>query len=439
MSNPTTTCLLQHTDVASSAGADWSPGQGFSIDATRARRQRYLVAAVQVLGLAVWFSATAIVPTLQNHWEMSAADAVWLTASVQLGFVVGAVASTLLNLADRLPVHVLLAGSAGAAAASTLTLALFVDSLSAAIPLRFATGVFLAGVYPVGMKVTASWAPPQSRGRAFGVLIGALTLGSALPHLIGGLGDLPWRTVLIAASTLGAVGAVVALVAVRQGPLVNLDPPRPRPRYALEMFRSRRAVLINAGYFGHMWELYAWWTWLPAFVIASQRQRAESAGMQATGLLVFAAIGIAGVAGALVGGWAADRYGRPKAATSALAASGICCLLSPLLFGAPLWLLGGFLMFWGAAVIADSGVFSTSLTEVVDPRYVGTALTTQTAVGFSLTVVSIHLVAAVADAMGWKSAMLVLAVGPLIGAVCMAASGPPAESVRPASDDNPQQ
>jgi MFS family permease len=385
--------------------------------------QRALIAAVQVLGLAVWFSASAVVPALREAWGMSAAAAVWLTASVQLGFVTGAVTSTALNLADRVAPHRLMAVCAALAAACTALFALAVDGLAGGVPLRFLTGLFLAGVYPVGMKLTASWSAPERRGRAFGILIGALTLGSALPHLIGGLGDLPWRGVMAAAAGCAALGALVAATLVREGPQFAAGArPRPFPRYALTMFAQRGPRLVNLGYFGHMWELYALWTWLPAFLLAGAAERTGRDGA-APSLLAFLSIGVAGVAGCLAGGWAADRFGRPRAAFTALVVSGACCVVSPLFFGAPPVAVAALGVVWGAAVIADSGVFSTSLSEVADPRYVGTALTAQTAIGFALTVVTIQLVPVLAEAVGWRWAFWLLAPGPLVGALAMRAFG----------------
>lgn len=383
--------------------------------------QRALIALVQVLVLAVWFSASAVVPALRAEWGISPVAAVWLTASVQLGFVAGAVTSAALNLPDRLNPPRLMAICAALAGLMTAMFAVTASSLTVAVPLRFLTGALLAGVYPVGMKLTASWAPPAVRGRAFGILIGALTLGSALPHLIGGLGDLPWRAVMITAAVSALVGALVAVVAVRTGPEVAGAAARPSPRYAVAMFGQRRPRLVNLGYFGHMWELYALWTWLPTFLLAGDAARgAPGTGV---GVLVFVSIGVAGVAGCLAGGWAADRFGRAPAATGALIVSGGCCLVSPAFFGAaPGWvlLLG---IVWGAAVIADSGVFSTSLSEVADRRYVGTALTAQTAIGFALTVVTIQLVPVLAQAVGWRWAFWLLVPGPVAGALAMRAFG----------------
>ncbi len=381
------------------------------------RAQLALVAGVQILGLAVWFSATAISPTLRTEWDLSATATVWLTASVQIGFAIGAVTSSTLGLPDRFVPQRLMATCALGAAACTALLAAYADGLALAVPLRLATGLLLAGIYPVGMKLTASWAEPLDRGKAFGRLIGALTLGSALPHLITSAGPLPWRGVMTAASLLCLGAAVVALALVRPGPLL-VTGTRPRARFALDGFRARGPRLANLGYFGHMWELYAFWTWLPAFLLAARGLPGGTLD-RGVSLLTFATIGVAGVAGCLVGGWASDRFGRSPAAVTALVVSGLCCLASPLFFAAPGALLVAFLAVWGAAVIADSGVFSTALSETADQRYVGTALTVQTAIGFSLTVVTIQLLPLVAAAVTWQYAFWLLVPGPLLGAVAM--------------------
>ncbi|WP_033296318.1 MFS transporter [Amycolatopsis jejuensis] len=389
------------------------------------RLQRGAISVVQVFGLAVWFSVSAVVPSLRTDWGISAASAVWLTGAVQLGFVTGAVAATLLNLADRVRPHLLMAGSAAAAAGCTMVLAGSVTGMAGAIPLRFLTGVCLAGVYPVGMKLMASWSGSDRRGIALGILVGALTLGSALPHLIAGLGALPWRVVLFTASGVGIAGALVAVTVVRAGPHLAAGAPVRNPRYAMTMFAERGPRLANLGYFGHMWELYALWTWIPAFLLA-----ADDTGK--VEIFVFLAIGAAGAAGCLLGGWCADRYGRAPTAMAALLASGLCCLLSPWAFGMPPAFRAVFCIVWGAAVIADSAVFSTSLSEVADSRYVGTALTAQTAIGFALTVVSIQLVPLLAGLVGWRYAFLLLAPGPLLGAAAMRAFGSRLSPPRPA-------
>ena len=340
--------------------------------------QRGLIALVLVLAMAVWFSASAVVPALAIQWHLSAGAAAWLTAPVQAGFVLGAVVSAVLGLADRMRPHQLVAGCAAAAAGCTLVMALFADGPLAAVPLRFATGAFLAGVYPVCMKLMASWSRPAGRALAMGALIGSLALGSALPHLIDGLWRLDWRAVLAVAAAIAFAAAVMAGALVRPGPQFPAGGGTGRPRYALAMFADRGPRLVNLAYFGHMWELYALWTWLPTFLIVS---RAATAGLPASAspgpsdLDAFLAIGVAGLAGCLLGGWAADRVGRAVTAAAAVTVSGACCLLSPLFFTAGRsWLLA-FAAVWGAAVIADSGVFSTLLSELADRRYLGTALT----------------------------------------------------------------
>jgi MFS family permease len=377
--------------------------------------QRALVALVQVLALAVWFSTTAAGPALRLEMGIGTVPEL-LTSAVQVGFVIGAVLSSLSGLADRFPAHRVVGAAALTASGATLATAWLANDATSAVLLRLCTGVALAAVYPVGMKLMASWAPSHQRGRSLGVLIGALTLGSGLPHLIAGAGALPWRGVLEVAALLAATAGVVSLLFLRPGPHLTASS-RPRIRWALEGLRQRRPRLVNLGYFGHMWELYAWWTWLSAFVAAALATHHTSAAR--VSLVAFAVIGVSGAAGAVLGGWAADRYGRPQAASTAMLVSGGCCLLSPLLFRAAPAVLIGFLLVWGAAVIADSGVFSAALSEVSDQRYVGTALTMQTAVGFTLTVISIQLVRALAEPLTWQYVWLVLAPGPLLGAVAM--------------------
>ncbi len=389
---------------------------------TTAGRQLALIAAVQVLAMSSWFSASAVVPSLRTEWGIGTGGGTLLTVAVQLGFVTGALLSASFNLADLWPAQRLVAGSALVAALATATIALGVDSLAPAVPLRFVTGVALAGVYPTGIKLMASWFD-RGRGLAIGVLVGALTLGSALPQLLNGLadafGNAPWRAVLLVSSGLCLAAAALAACFVRLGPLAAPAPPFD-PRYAVRLFRERGPLLANLGYFGHMWELYAMWTWLPAYVAASfALSDTWDASRTAVGLVAFAVIGVAGVAGALTGGWLGDRLGRARVAGAAMAVSATCCLLAAAAYGAAPWLLLPVLALWGFSIIADSGLFSTVMTQVADRRYVGTALTLQTAIGFLLTVVTINAVPYVVDRVGWRGAVALLAVGPLAGAVAM--------------------
>ncbi len=385
-------------------------------------RQLALIATVQVMAMSSWFSASAVVPQLRLDWGISTTQGTLLTVAVQLGFVVGALLSATFSLADRWPAQRLAAGSALVAALATGSIALWVDSLGQALPLRFVTGVALAGVYPTGIKLMASWFD-RGRGLAIGVLVGALTLGSALPQLLNGLsdllGDLPWRSVLLASAGLCLGASAIAGSLVRLGPLAAPAPPFD-PRYVVRLFRDRGPRLANLGYFGHMWELYAMWTWLPAYLAASFALSGTWVGSRtAIGLVAFAVIGVAGAIGTLAGGYLGDRLGRSRVAGGAMVVSASCCLLAAAAYGAPPVVLLPVLALWGMSIIADSGLFSTVMTQVADQRYVGTALTMQTAIGFLLTIVTIRAVPYVVDLVGWRGAVSLLALGPIVGAVAM--------------------
>lgn len=374
-----------------------------------APRQLALTSAAQILAMGLWFSASSVVPALRVEWALSTQGTVLLTASVQVGFAAGALVSAVANLADRLPPERLLAASAATGALLTLLFPLCGNQFWLAVLLRFGTGVALAGVYPVGMKIVLSWFP-NSRGLALGVLLAALALGSASPHLLAG--SLPgWRRVLVVAAVLALGAAALAALFVRVGPAARRSPPW-EPRYLLTMARDRRQRLIALGYFGHMWELYAFWTWFPAY--------ATAASQRSVSLLAFAVIGVGGAIGCLLGGALSDRIGRIDVALAALAVSGTCCLISVSAFDAHPAVLGALLFVWGVAAIADSGQFSAALSEAADPRYVGTALTAQTAIGFLVSALTIQGLPLLADVVGWRAAIPALAIGPVLGVVAMA-------------------
>ena len=387
-------------------------------EGSRRTRQLLLICAVEVLAMGLWFSASAVVPQLSDDWHLSDAGATWLTTSVQLGFVAGALASAVLNLPDRMSPVRLIGVAALAGAAANEAVALLAHGLAFAIPLRFLTGVALAGVYPPGIKLMATWFR-TGRGFAVGALVGALALGSGTPHLVNASPVLGWQTVLGVASLLAVIGAVLAVVAVHEGPYAAAAAPF-HPGYVRRLFGDRAQRLVCFGYFGHMWELYAMWTWVPAYAAASFAASGDGdPSRTAVELAAFSAVGLAGLAGCLLGGILADARGRAAVTIAAMAVSGTCCVAAAAVYGLAPAVVVALMLGWGVAVIADSAQFSTALTEVADADYVGTAVTAQTAIGFAITVVSIRLLPTVRDAVGWRYAFLFLAVGPALGIVAM--------------------
>jgi MFS family permease len=379
-------------------------------------RELSVIAAAQVLALTTWFAASAAAPAIKAEWHLSGGEVPLLTTAVQVGFVVGALTSALVNLPDRYPApRVMTAGALGAALCTGL-FALVAHDVWVAAGLRLVTGMCLALVYPVGLKLASSWFHDR-RGLALGVLVGALTLGSALPQLVGGSFGDAWRPGLGVAAGLALVAALLAS-RTRIGPYVTV-PRAFRPGVAISLLRQRGPRLAHLGYFGHMWELYAVWTWVPAYLTASAKASGHPIADHTRGIVAFGALGLCGVVGCVLGGRAGDRWGLARAAAAAMIASGACCLLAALLYGGPLWLLIPLLAVWGAAVIADSALFSAATTRVVDPQWTGTALTFQTAVGFLITVVTIQGVPLVQEATSWPTAVALLGVGPLLGSVAM--------------------
>jgi MFS family permease len=386
----------------------------------RARtRQLLLVCGVAVLAMGLWFSASAVVPQLRAEWHLSDAGATWLTTSVQLGFVAGALTSAILNLPDRMSVTRLIGAAALLGAAANEAVALFAHGLAHAIPLRFLTGFALAGVYPPGIKLMATWFR-SGRGFAVGALVGALSLGSGAPHLVNAAPSLDWQAVLSVASALAVAGAVLAVSALHEGPYASPAAPF-HPGYVRRLFGDRAQRLVCFGYFGHMWELYAMWTWVPAYTAASFAASGDrDPSRTAVELAAFAAVGVAGLTGCILGGLVADVRGRAAVTIGSMAVSGACCIAATALYGLAPALVVLLMLVWGTAIVADSAQFSTALTEVADRDYVGTAVTAQTAIGFAITVVSIRLLPTVRDAVGWRYAFLFLAVGPALGILAMA-------------------
>lgn len=373
-----------------------------------------LLAIAIVLANSTWFSASAVVPQLRADWGLSGGLAAWLTIAVQIGFVVGAVASSLVNISDiTSPRHIILVGGVGAAIANALLL--IADGPALGIPLRFATGFFLAGVYPPALKLISTWFR-EGRGTALGLLGAAVVASNAMPFLVTGLGGLDWRLVVIMTSALTIVGSLIAEITGREGPY-----PFPQavfdPRKVGQVFTNRGVRLATIGYVGHMWELFAMYAWFAVFFSAALTERGLPVGSTAV-LATFAVI-VAGSPGSWLGGVLADRWGRTRVTSLMMAISGACSLFIGLLFGAPVWLLLLVGLVWGFTVVADSLQFSAIVTELADQAYVGTALTFKLALGFTITVATLWLVPILSEAVGWRWSFAFLAPGPLIGTIAM--------------------
>ena len=365
--------------------------------------------------MALWFSASAVLPSLQVEYDIGPALASLYTSSVQTGFVAGTLISAVLGLADRLDMRRFFMVSTLLAAGVNAVILLVEPTSPVVFVCRFLTGAAMAGIYPVGMKIAVTWAKGDI-GLLVGLLVGALTLGSGAPHLFNAMGGIDWRFT-IAVTSLLALTAALVINLVRIGP--NFAPsPRFNPRIAFKAYTRPALRLANFGYLGHMWELYAMWAWLAVFLHASFEVHMEDAALWSR-LATFAVIGVGGAAGAVLGGVIADRIGRTALTMGAMAASGTCAIFIGFLFGASPWLVFSVAFFWGVVVIADSAQFSASIAELSEPGTLGTMLTMQTSVGFLLTLATLHLMPTMVAAVGWQFAFATLAVGPFFGVWAM--------------------
>jgi MFS family permease len=372
------------------------------------------ICVAELGALSLWFSATAVIPALRTSW-MSVDAQAWLSMAVTLGFVVGTVVSAVLTLADFLGARRLFVGAAVLGAVVNAVLLLVIESLPLVLVCRFVTGLAMAGTYPPAMKLAASWFVTD-RGLAVGSLVGALTLGGALPHVINLAGGLAWWPAIAGTSLAALLGAAVMLTLVEDGPHVQARAPF-NPACIGELLRSRGVVLANLGYFGHMWELYAMWTWIGLYLLEAFRQAGLSQAPRLGSLTTAVVIG-AGAVSCVAAGLLADRIGRTATTMLAMLGSGTCAAAVGLAFDRPALLVAVALV-WGFTIVADSAQFSAAVTELAPPAYVGTALSLQTSVGFLITLASTWLVPRAAEAWGWPWAFAFLAPGPFLGALAM--------------------
>ncbi len=371
-----------------------------------------LVSLAVLLASSTWFSGTAAAPVLRRIWTLTEVQSSWLTVSVQLGFIVGTFLYAVLNLSDIFKTRKVFFVSAAMGALWNAAFALVSQDFGLALVFRFLTGITLAGVYPVGMKIIAQWFRSKL-GWRLGILVGALTLGTAFPYLIMALGaDINWRWLMLIASGLSLSGGLIVLLGLADGPHLRESAPF-NPRMVFEIFRHRRFRLQALGYFGHMWELYAFWSLVAAFLAAGFAQ-ASSLWQNATPLLSFLVIGI-GTLGCILGGWISRTVGEKKVALVSLILSAGFCLTSWALFELPPIFIAITVLIWGLVVISDSPQFSALAAQYCPPDYTGTALTIQNGIGFSITVISIQLTAWIAQSFGWRWAFVFLAIGPILG------------------------
>ena len=371
-----------------------------------------LIAGSDVLAMATWFSASAVILPLASAFGVADADRGWITGAVQLGFVAGAVLSAVIALADWVEPRTLIRVGMLIAVLANGAIVV-VHSTALLLSMRFLTGAGLALVYPPTVRLLTAWFP-QRRGLVVGIAVGALTIGSFTPHLF--TGGLPWRSVVLVASALAFLG--IPLIS-----LVPVPPALPRAarfdlRAVPRVLANRNVLLADTGYWGHMWELYAVWAWGPVFYAASLEASHTSAP---SGVIVFIAFGIVGAAGCVVAGYIADRIGRATVAAAAMAVSGATSLCIGFSFGANPFLVSLLLIIWGFSVVADSAQFSAAITELSPSHYIGTALTLQMGVGFLITMLTIWLVGAIEPHSGWRMAFMLLSAGPAIGVAAMIA------------------
>ena len=390
--------------------------------------QLCLLAICVLLGLSLWFAVSAVGAEIEKAWGLTSGQVAWLTMAVQLGFVLGTLVSAIFNLPDRISAQWLMATSAALGSVANALIVFCVSDQFGATPvgyysvlgLRIAIGMTMAGIYPPGMKLVASWFKVK-RGFAIGVLVGALTLGSVTPHLLLALpladwlgqfnAQMPvWRLELIVVSGAAAVSALIAAVAIRPGPVLP-KAARFDWKYFYRIWLNEPLRRANFGYLGHQWELYAMWTWIPVLLATSCGQAGWDPGLARW--LSFVVIGVGG-AGCVLGGRLSDKIGRCSTTVLSLVTSGVCCLFAGFLVSQP-YLLTGVCLVWGFAVIADSAQFSTAISELSNPELVGPALTVQTCVGFLLTMATIRLVPFLQGEVGWGLAIATLALGPVFG------------------------
>lgn len=368
----------------------------------------------QFAGTSLWFAGNAVIGDLQLEWGLSPASLSYITSSVQLGFIAGTLLFAFFLISDRFSPRLVFFICSMLGAAANLGVFLVSDGLTPLLIFRFITGFFLAGIYPVGMKIAAGWYK-HGLGAAMGYLVGALVLGTAFPHLLKSLEhNYEWESVVISVSVISIIGGLLMLIFVPNGPYLSKGT-KFNPRAIQTIFKSKSLRQAAFGYFGHMWELYTMWTFVPLLLAYYAKDRIDAMNIPLWSFWIIAAGGV----GCALGGIISKRTGSKPVAFYQLLASGICCLLSPLIFTAPLGIFLVFLLFWGVVIAGDSPQFSALVAISAPKEYVGSALTIVTSIGFLITVFSIQFINSLVGTIDVKYLMLFLLPGPVFGLISL--------------------
>jgi len=369
----------------------------------------------EFLGMSIWFSFSAIKPILADDWDISNTDAGYILSAFQLGYIAAAIVVGI--LADRFNTRAIFAISAVLAGVLNFLFALLASDLWSAIGLRFLVGAAMAGVYTPGIKLVAGWFSPQERGRAVGVFVGALVLGSALPYLLAPIAtDIGWRALVMVTVAGSWAAAAIMWFLVHDPPQRSSTPFSFDPR----ILKDRPLLFVNLGYVGHMWELYAMWAWIGPYLIhvLEQQGRSSDAATDLGGQLAFAIVGIGALACA-VAGFLGDRFGRTLTTSALLVVSAACSLTFGFLDTAPIAIIALIGLVYGFSIVGDSPLYSAGVTELAPRERIGTALGVQSVLGYGTTIVSVFLFGVVVDTFGWAAAFVMLGLGALVGPIFM--------------------
>lgn len=386
----------------------------------------------QFAGTSLWFAGNAVLGDLQQEWNLATDSLGYITSAVQLGFISGTLVFAFFSISDQFSPRIVFLVCSLLGALSNLCVYALAQDFQSLLLFRFMTGFFLAGIYPVGMKIAAGWYE-RGLGNAIGFLVGALVAGTAFPHLLKGLGQyFAWEAVILAVCGIAVLGGLSMLWLVPDGPFLARGT-RFDPKALAVIFRSRHFRASAFGYFGHMWELYAFWAFVP-FALAAHSAQTEGSGLNIS-FWSFCVIA-AGSVGCVGGGLISLKTGSARVAFAQLFSSGVCCAVSPLLFYAPTPVFLAFLLFWGIVVVGDSPQFSALNAQNAPKLLIGSALTIANCIGFAITIVSIQLLNKLATVVSAEYLFLSLTIGPVLGLIALSPLVRPAGTAKAHEEDS---